>query len=136
MPRGQPRHDSIFKIRSFVDRLRENFKNVFSPGDKVAVDKAMIAWRGPHALRVFNPYKPDKSGIKNIELCDSSTIYCCNLELYTGKQETSHHGATFDIINRLVSPYLGFGRTLYVDNFYTSPDLFTFLRENGTLACG
>ena len=136
VPRGQPGHDPIFKIRTFVDRLRENFKNVFAPGDKVAVDEAMVAWRGPLAFRVFNPDKPDKFGIKIFELCDSTTAYCCNLELYTGKQETSDRGATFDIVNRLISPYLGCGRILYVDNFYTSPDLFTFLRENRTLACG
>ena len=74
-------------------------------------------------------------GIKIFELCDSSTAYCCNLELYIGKQETSDCSVTFDIVNWLISPYLGCGRTLYVDNFYTNPDLFTFLKENGTLAC-
>ena len=43
VPRGQPGHDPIFKIRRSVDRLRKNFKNVFGPGDKVAVDEAMVA---------------------------------------------------------------------------------------------
>ena len=86
--RGQPGHDPIFKIRSFVKRLRENFKNVFAPCNKVAVDEAMVAWRGPLAFPVFSPDKPDKFGIKNFELCNSSTACCCNSELYTGKQET------------------------------------------------
>ena len=88
VPRGQPGHDPIFKIRSFVKRLRENFKNVFAPCNKVAVDEAMVAWRGPLAFPVFSPDKPDKFGIKIFELCNSSTACCCNSELYTGKQET------------------------------------------------
>ena len=96
----------------------------------------MVAWKGPLSFRVFNPDKPDKFGIKVFELCDSSTAYCCNLEFYTGKQESSPYGATFDIVRRLISPYIGCGRTLYVDNFYTSPDQFTYLKQENTLACG
>ena len=48
----------------------------------------------------------------------------------------SSHGATFDVVNRLIQPHLGCSRTLYVDNYYTSPDLFTHLKDNATLACG
>ena len=70
------------------------------------------------------------------ELCDSATAYSCNLEFYTGRREVSSHGATFNVVDRLISPYMGCGRTLYVDNFYTSPDLFGYLKENHTLACG
>ena len=136
IPREQPGHDPIFKIRTFVDNLTYNFKSVFCPGERVAIDEAMVAWRGPLSFRVFNPDKPDTFGIKVFELCDSSTAYCCNLEFYTGKQESSPHGATFDIVRRLISPYIGCGRTLYVDNFYTSPDLFTYLKQENTLACG
>ena len=135
VPRGHPKHDPIFKIRKFVDSLTNNFKSVFHPGKNVAIDEAMVAWRGPLSFRVFNSNKPEKCGIKVFELCDSSTAYCCNLEFYTGEQESSDD-ATLEIVSRLISPYLECGRTLYVDNFYTSPDLFTYLREKNTLACG
>ncbi|KAK3784705.1 hypothetical protein RRG08_032160 [Elysia crispata] len=136
IPREQPGHDPIFKIRNFVDNLTYNFKSVFYPGERVAIDEAMVACRGPLSFWVFNPDKPDKFGIKVFELCDSSTAYCCNLEFYTGKQESSPHGAIFYIVRRLISPYIGCGRTLYVDNFYTSLDLFTYLKQENTLACG
>ena len=105
IPREQPGDDPIFKIRNFVDNLTYNFKSVFCPGERVAIDEAMVAWRGPLSFRVFNPDKPDKFGIKVFELCDSSTVYCCNLEFYTGKQ---------DIVRRLISPYIGCGQFLYL----------------------
>ena len=52
------------------------------------------------------------------------------------KKTCSAQGATFDIVDRLTSPYYGCGRTLYVDNYYTSPDQFRHLHAEGTLACG
>ena len=128
--------DPIYKISTFIKKLSENFRRVFKPGKNIAVDEAMIAWRGPLAFRVFNPDKPDKFGIKVFELCDSATGYCCNFEFYSGKKTCSAQGATFDIVDRLTSPYYGCGRTLYVDNYYTSPDLFRHLHAEGTLACG
>ncbi|GFO03903.1 PiggyBac transposable element-derived protein 4-like [Plakobranchus ocellatus] len=123
---GQPGHDPIFKIPSFISKLAHNFKTVFAPGKNIAIDEAMVAWRGPLAFRVFNPDKPDKFWIKVFKLCDSTTASCCNLKIYTGKQETSVKEAIFDVVNRLISPYLNCGHTLYVDSYYTSPNLFRY----------
>ena len=64
IPRGQPGHDPIFKIRNFVDNMTYNSKSVFCPGERVAIDEAMVAWRGSLSFRVFNPDKPDKFWIK------------------------------------------------------------------------
>ena len=119
-----------------MDDLNENFTKTFAPGKDIAIDEAMVAWRGPLSFRVYNPDKPDKFGIKVFELCDSNTAYCCKLDFYTGKRKTSPRGATFDVVDGLIAPYLDCGRTLYVDNYYTSPILFTYLKEHRTLACG
>ena len=89
-----------------------------------------MAWRGALSFLAYNPNKPDKFGIKVFELCDSSSAYCCKLDFYTYKRKSSPRGATFDVIEGLISPYLDCGWTLYVDNDFTSPSLFTHL------ACG
>ncbi|GFO24206.1 PiggyBac transposase uribo1 [Plakobranchus ocellatus] len=103
-PHDHPNHDPIFKIRPFIERLNANFQGVFLPGKNIAIDEAMVAWRCPLKFRVYNPDKPDKFGIKVFELCDSATVYCCNLEFYTGKREASVHGATFDVVDSLINP--------------------------------
>ncbi|GFR96316.1 PiggyBac transposable element-derived protein 4-like [Elysia marginata] len=131
-----PEFDPIYKIRSFVDKLEVNFQESYIPGARIAIDEAMVTWRGPLAFRVYNPDKPDKFGIKIFQLCDSDTSYCSTLEFYKGKKPCSTHGATFDVVNRLIAPYLEEGRTLFVDNYYTIPDLFTYLKQHKTLACG
>ncbi|GFO02851.1 PiggyBac transposable element-derived protein 4-like [Plakobranchus ocellatus] len=89
----------------------------------------MVAWRGPLAFRVYNPDKPNKFGIKIFELCDSDTSYCSSLEIYTRKKPCFPHGQTFDVVIGLITPYLEEGRTLFVDNYYMSPDLFTISRS-------
>ncbi|GFO04045.1 PiggyBac transposable element-derived protein 4-like [Plakobranchus ocellatus] len=135
-PKDDPGYDPIYKIRTWVEALNRNFGRTFSPRKNIAIDEAMVAWRGPLSFRVYNPDKPDKFGIKVFELCDSNTAYFCKLDFYTGKRQSSPRGATFDVVEGLIAPYLDCSRTLYVDNYYTSPILFTYLKEHGTLACG
>ena len=48
----------------------------------------------------------------------------------------SSFGATLDIVNCLIRPYLGCGRILYMDNYYMNPHLLTHLKDTATPACG
>ena len=50
--------------------------------------------------------------------------------------EKSGNGITYDIVMLLVNSYQGKGHHIYVDNFYTSPVLFTALWNAGFGACG
>ncbi|XP_021372498.1 piggyBac transposable element-derived protein 4-like [Mizuhopecten yessoensis] len=66
-------------------------------------------------------------------LCDSDNGYCCHVELYNGKdgQVVSEFGKTYDLVVRLIAPYLNQGY-YYLSN----PHLFYYLYLNATLACG
>lgn len=58
---------------------------------------------------------------------------------YIGKDgtlETSGNGVTHDIVMQLTEKYQEKYHHVYVDNFYTSPTLFTSLWKAGTGACG
>lgn len=56
---GQDGHDPIFKVRRVYDHLRMKFEEVYSPGENIAIDEGMIAWRGNLSFRVYMPDKPD-----------------------------------------------------------------------------
>ncbi|XP_021377035.1 piggyBac transposable element-derived protein 4-like [Mizuhopecten yessoensis] len=62
------------------------------------------------------------------------------MELYTGRdgqqEPPSQFGATYDLVLRLVSPYLNKGYHLYMDNYFSSPQLFYELYLQATVACG
>lgn len=137
VPRGQDGYDPIFKVRRVYDHFRQKFEELYSPGENIAIDEGMIAWRGNLSFRVYMPDKPDKFGVKLFMLCDSTNGYCSRFEMYHGSQETqSDKGKIYDLVMRLINPYLGKGHKLYVDNYYTSPILFHDLFHRQTGACG
>ena len=67
-----------------------------------------------------------------------SKICICVLHLYSGKDETlaTDHGVTHAVVMRLVDPIKQRGHHVYLDNYYTSPRLFSDLNTNGFGACG
>ena len=78
-----------------------------------------------------------KWGIKGFVMAESVTGYCCNLQIYTGKERgNAEQGLASKVVKDLMDDYEQLGHHLYVDNFYTSPYLFKDLLEAGTLACG
>ncbi|CAH1242534.1 Hypp6809 [Branchiostoma lanceolatum] len=64
----------------------------------------------------------------------SDREYCCKFELYGGKsrqQRVSQY-----IVSRITEPYVQTGRTLYCDNYYTSPELFLDFSHANIYTCG
>ena len=43
-----------------------------------------------------------------------------------------YQGKTYNLVMRLMQPYLNVGRCLYIDNYYTSPSLFAELYRQNT----
>lgn len=48
----------------------------------------------------------------------------------------SQKGKIYDLVMRLINPYLGKCHKLFVNNYYTSPILFHDLYQQKTGACG
>ena len=71
------------------------------------------------------PMKPTKWGIKVWVMADAGTGYYCRLQIYIGKEGNDvEKGLASRVVNDLMEDYQGLGHQLYVDNFYTSPQLF------------
>ncbi|XP_022802105.1 piggyBac transposable element-derived protein 4-like [Stylophora pistillata] len=131
-------YDPIKKLGTIYSVVTGKFSDVWKPGKNICIDEGMIPFRGKVHFKVYNPDKPDKYGVKSYQLCDSSNGYCCRFEIYTGvnPEPPSAKGKTYDLVMRLMQPYLNVGRCLYVDNYYTSPTLFAELYRQNTGACG
>ena len=100
-------------------------KSFFVPNIKVSIDERMVASKARVGLKQYIQNKPTKWGYKLFVICDSKTGYTCDFNIYAGKTENqSDNGLTYDVVTRLMSPYLGQGYRLFLDNFYTSPILF------------
>jgi len=87
VPRGQPNHDKLFKVRPFLEAVMKNFREEYRPKQNSSMNEAMVGFKGQLSMKQYLPLKPVKRGIKIWECPDSSNGYVCNLQGYTGKQD-------------------------------------------------
>ena len=85
VPKGQPGHNPLYKLRPFLEPLIANFQQAYIPHRELSVDEAMVGFKGRLSFIQYLPKKPTKWGMKSYVLADSSTGYVWNWRWYTGK---------------------------------------------------
>ena len=135
IPKGQPGHDPLHKIRPFFNFFIQKSKECFKPYANLTVDEAMCPFRGRVYFRVYMKNKPNKYGMKLFVLCDSATGYVLNATAYTGSAGGVDNSIQ-SLFERLCPDYFGKGHCIYMDRFYTSPSLLSFLWGKKTLGVG
>lgn len=136
--RGEDGYDPLFRVRELNTRYVERSKNVYIPERELALDEATMLWKGNVSYRVYNPMKPVKFGVKIYELCESSSGYAIDWQIYTGKTDAAQeHGHTYRVVFDLLGERLqNLGYRVYVDRYYTSPTLFSDLYQRKIGATG
>ena len=84
-PRGTATYNRLGKVQHITNLLTTRFETVFNLNKEVAVDEAMIKFKGRSTIKQYMPKKPIKRGIKAWVLADSKTGYISRLDLYKGK---------------------------------------------------
>ena len=136
-PSSSNNYDKLYKIRPFLDRVITNFKRNYTPHQQLPIDESMIGFKGRLSWVQYMPKKPTKWGLKAWVLADSTNGYVYNWKLYTGKEGGNNDkGLGHRVVTDLVDDLRDKGYHLFVDNFYTSPTLFTDLIDKGFTACG
>lgn len=123
--------DKLWKIRHVYDYFLEKFRSNITPKEHLSLDEGMLAWRGRLSLKVYNPLKPDKYGIKGYILCESDSGYVWKYDMYHGTGSTLK-----EIVTNLLSGTENKGHSVYMDNYYNSVELTQLLSQYGTHAVG
>ncbi|CAK9796923.1 PiggyBac transposable element-derived protein 4 [Anthophora quadrimaculata] len=112
------------KVLPLLNLLTDNYQKVFSPGEDIVVDETMVPWRGRLIFRQFIPTKSHKYGIKVFKLC-STEGYTWSAKVYSGRDTSGKKqvGIAENVCIELADKLINEGRTLFVDNFYTSYEL-------------
>ena len=100
-----------------------------NPSENLAVDEVIVSFKGRVIFKQYIPKKRKCFGIKIFKLCDS-TGYTYDMKVYLGKdrQHTAQHvTATHATVTELTRKIEGCGHKLYMDNFFSSPELFDVL---------
>ena len=124
----------LYKIERITCEIINNFKEAQDPGEDIVIDETMIPFRGRLGFRKYIQGKTPKYGIKLFKLTDPSG-YTYNVQVYEGKsQETSRDNLakSTSVCLKLAEDYFNEGRTLTVDNFYTSVELANKCLEKST----
>ena len=136
-PVHDPTHDPAYKVNHFSKMLIRIWRHVYTPCREVSIDECLVPFKGRSKHLQYIPSKPHKWGIKVWCLSESGTGYVTNWSMYTGKlkPDGSQRTATHRIVMDICDPILDKGRHVYMDNFFTSPALYTELAERQTGAC-
>ena len=132
-------HDPLCKIRQFVDMLEKNFIYAYQPSKSLSFDAACCHFKGHLRFRVYNPMKPNHFHIKLFQILEASSGYIVRFHIYIGKNgscvsslscplDPESTKTTKIVLGLLESTkLLDKGHHIYMDNYYTSPELFSEL---------
>jgi hypothetical protein len=127
--------DPLPHVRALAAKLNASFAAHAAPSQHLALDEAMVAYKGRSPIKQYIPSKPHKWGYKI--WCLSSEHYLLHFEIYAGKEGApSDAGATVDTVLRMTADYKDQGYILYTDNWFTSPVLLRALVQRGIRLCG
>ena len=110
--------------------------------------RAACPYKGGVFSWCYNPSKPAKWHLKLFEVSDARTGYVIAFGVYTGKNRTRcalnadvldpDSTQTTKVIVGLMQKgnLLGRGHHVYIDDYYSSPDLFLELHKKEFFACG
>jgi len=104
----------------------------------LAVDEVIVKFKGRIVFKQYILKKRKRFGIKMFKLCDS-TGYAYDTNVYLGKDRqraAQHLTATHTTVANLTRGVEGFGHKLYMDNFFSSPDLYDDLAQKKIFSCG
>lgn len=137
MPKkGKPRFDKLYKIRPLLNKLSETFKRCWNPSKFQSIDESIIKFKGRSSIRQYMPMKPIKRGYKTWTRANESG-YVCEFQVYTGKVENKTEKALGSrVVKDLTRELVGGNHHVYFDNYFTSVDLVTSLKEEHIFACG
>ena len=96
----------------------------------LSLDEGALPYKGALSLKVYNPKKTKKYGIKFF-LTESTTGYVIDFSVYTGVFSTLR-----DTVYGLVERLRGQGYHLFMDNYYNSVSLAQKLYDDGIHCSG
>ena len=138
--RGSPNYNPLFKIQSMLDIVDPLYESVYTPGRCLSIDESIVKFKGRIFFRQYLPSKPTPWGLKEFVLCESKTGYHLKHVIYTGRKTFERdEGVPFttQLVSLLLQGYKNMGHMVFLDNFYSSPDLFLLLKDSfGIGACG
>ena len=103
----------------------------------MAIDEAIVLFKGRSSLKQYMPLKPIKRGSKCWCVCDSHNGFVLNMNVYQGAGEGGDEdGLGASVVMKLLQPLYNYNVEAYMDNFFFSISLSKRLAEKGVFMIG
>ena len=136
-PYGHETYSKIQKVKPILTYLSEKCGELFIPGQDLAVDEAMVKFKGRSSIKQYMPKKPIKRGFKIWMVADSDSGYVMKYSVYEGKTGNRvEKGLGGKVVMALTEKMHHRYHHVYFDNFFTGIDLLLNLIRSGTYGCG
>jgi hypothetical protein len=136
VPRGEDGYNRLHKLRPMIDQLRHTWKTIYHPPREVAIDEAMIGFKGRHVMKQYMPMKPQKRGYKAWARCCSNG-FMSDCDIYCGAQgQSTETNLSSAVVLHLAQPLFGKGHFVFYDNYFSSVELRKELLRHNTYSCG
>lgn len=122
--------DRLFKIKPILDYFVKKCQLVYKTNQEISLDEDIIPWRGKLKFRTYNPAQIIKYGLLVRVICETTTGYTENIEIYGGKGKRSK-----ETILSLSELYLDQWYHVYQDNYYNSIKITENLLKNKVRIC-
>ncbi|PNF42631.1 hypothetical protein B7P43_G01270 [Cryptotermes secundus] len=131
-------YDRLWKIRTIFDTLNDAHEKYYNPYEHLAIDKIIVKYKWRVVFRQYIPKKHKCFRIKIFKICDAAG-YTYDMKVYLGKDRTCADQdvtETHATVRGLCRRIEGLGHKQYMDNFFSSPDLFDELMTKNITCCG
>uniref|UniRef100_A0A8C5HDC0 PiggyBac transposable element-derived protein domain-containing protein n=1 Tax=Gouania willdenowi TaxID=441366 RepID=A0A8C5HDC0_GOUWI len=110
----------------------------YNPGRHITIDEQLFPTKTRCCFLQYIATKPDKFGIKFCVACDLKSKYVCKIIPYLGKDPSRPPGERLseNVVMKLMEPFMDKGRTVTIDNFFTSLSLARRLHSRKTTLLG
>lgn len=126
----------LYKIKPLLNHISQKFQNAVTPSRNVCVDETLVPFRGRLSFLQYIKNKRHKFGVKVFKLCLEQG-YTYDFKIYCGTEKnTTSDSVPTSIVMGLCKNLLDSGRTIFVDNYYTSMELAHKLLDRQTHLVG
>ncbi|GFS93137.1 piggyBac transposable element-derived protein 4 [Trichonephila clavipes] len=136
--RDSPTYDRLWKIRKVFDSFNGIFKEVYDPTENLSFDEVIIKFKGRVLFKQYILKKRKQWGLKMYKIADA-TGYTYDMRVYLGKdkKENLSTSASYNVVYTMTDCIKGKGHKVFMDNFFSSPELFRdLLKERSINSCG
>jgi hypothetical protein len=140
-----PKLKAYRQVETWSQHIQQTMSEVYEPGTNIAVDECMVGFTGKSALKTHIPNKPTPDGIKVWVIAQDGIFIRWLWHVPNSgpigipkrsKDDTYRLTPTQLVVVSLLNMLPAASYHIFLDNLFSSPDLFKQLYESGIGASG